>query len=68
MRLAPFSFIFLGTVKPECCEEIIPYNITNDNIAEPNETATISITSTSSLNIELITQTINIIIVDNDGE
>ena len=67
-RLAPFSFIFQGTDRPRCCEELVLYAVTDDNIAEPDEIVTLSITSGSSISVNFIVQIINVTIVDNDGE
>ena len=67
-RQAPFSFIFQGTDRPKCCEELVPYAVTDDNIAEPDEILTISISSSSNITVNFIVQQINVTIIDNDGE
>ena len=49
------------------------YNVTDDNIAEPDEILTLSIvrslaTCSNQIAVEFVVQRVNVIIVDNDSE
>ena len=70
-RNASSSVIFQGRDRPSCCEEPVPYLVRDDNVAEPNEILTISITRSiynSSIPVEFEVQRVNITIIDNDSK
>ena len=71
ISLAPPSVVFQGVDRPGCCERTVQYDITDDNIAEPNEILTLSIVRSVASNqipVEYIVQRVNVTIVDNDSE
>ena len=71
LRLAPPSVVFQGVERPGCCVRTVLYDITDDNIAEPDEILTLSIVRSLASNqipVEYVVQSVNVTIVDNDGE
>ena len=71
MRLAPPCVVFQGVDRPGCCVHTVLYYVTDDNIAEPDETLTLSIVRSLASNqipVEYVVQRVNVTIVDNDSE
>ena len=63
--------MFQGVNRSECCVRTVQYDVTDDNIAEPDEILTLSIVQSLASNqipVEYIVQRVNVIIVDNDSE
>ena len=70
-RNASPYFIFQGTKHPGCCEEPVPYQVRDDNVAEPDEILTISIArsiTSASIPVEFEVQQVNVMIIDNDSK
>ena len=70
-RNAQPSVVFQGTDRPGCCEKAVPYQISDDNVAEPDEILTISIAraiTSASIPVRFEVQRVNVTIIDNDGE
>ena len=67
---APY-FTFQGTKRPGCCEQRVPYQVRDDNVAEPDEILTISIArsiTSASIPVEFEVQQVNVTIIDNDSK
>ena len=63
--------MFQGVDRPECCVRTVLYNVTDDNITEPNEMLTLSIVRSLASNqipVEYVVQRVNVTIVDNNSE
>ena len=63
--------MFQGVDRPECCVRTVRYDVTDDDIAEPDEILTLSIVRSLSSNqipLSYAVQRVNVTIVDNDGE
>ena len=63
--------MFQGVDRPGCCVRTVLYDVTDDNIAEPDEILTLSIVRSLASNqipVEYVVQRVNVTIVDNDSE
>ena len=70
-RNAAPSVIFQGTERPGCCVQAVPYQVRDDNVAEPDEILTISIArsiSSAAIPVRFVVQRVNVTIIDNDSE
>ena len=63
--------MFQGVDRPGCCLRTVLYDVTDDNIAEPDEILTLSIVrslASSQIPLSYVVQRVNVTIVDDDSE
>ena len=63
--------MFQGVDRPGCCVRTVLFDITDDNIAEPDEILALSIVRSLASNqipLSYVVQRVNVTIVDNDSE
>ena len=63
--------MFQGVDRPGCCVRTVLYDVTDDNIAEPDEILSLSLVrslTSRQIPVNYVVQRVNITIVDNDSE